>query len=321
MSILITGGLGYIGGRLATFLKEQTGEKIYLTTTRKEKALPAWAREFTVLAMNLRDKDSVERCIKDSGADTVVHLAAMNQNDCEKNPELAMDINVKGTSRLLEAAVANGVKRFVYFSTSHVYGKFSGEMTEESPTSPAHPYSQSKRAAEDKVSSYKGKSGMHTLILRLANAYGYPMDKDVNVWPLAFNSFCKQCMVDGKLVIRSNPYRDFISMQDVVRAVHHFLSLKDEKWGDGLFNVGGECCLSVEEVAQKVVGIYKKKFGQKPITIEYPSRGKDKQGKPFRYNVDKLKKTGFRWINNMEEEIVGTLTLCEEFTKEKVSHV
>ena len=55
--------------------------------------------------------------------------------------------------------------------------------------------------------------------------------------------------------------------------------------------------------------------------MEYPKEGKSKQGEVFRYNVDKLKKTGFRWINNMEEEIMGTLALCEEFTKERISNV
>lgn len=313
MNILITGGLGYIGGRLATFLGEQTDKKIYLTTTRDVKHLPAWAQKFDVLSMNLRDADSMERCLKQSKPHTIIHLGAMNQTQCQENPELALDVNVKGTWRLLDTAVASGVKRFVCLSTFHVYGKFSGEITEQTLPSPYNLYSLSKRAAEDVVGYYKHSYNLQTLILRLSNAYGYPMDGNVNVWSLAFNAFCRQVMTTGKLAVQSNPYRDFIAIEDVVRAVHHFLDVVPaQRWSDGLFNLGGNCCLSIVEVAQKVAAVYQKKYGKEPVPVQYPAAGRGPQDRPFHYNVDKLKHTGFRWTGDIEEEVAGTLALCEE---------
>lgn len=313
MSVLITGGLGYVGGRLASYLKEQTNEKIYLTTTKGGSSIPSWAKHFEVLPMNLLDADAVGHCLKQAKPDAVIHLAAMNQTQCQENPELAIDVNVKGTWRLLDAAAASGTKRFVYFSTFHVYGKFAGKITEETLPCPYNHYSVTKHAAEDVIGHYKQAQRISTLILRLSNAYGYPMDKDVNTWSLVFNAFCRQVMANGKLAIRSNPYRDFIAMQDVVRAVHHFLYVTPpERWGDGLFNLGGNCCLSVVQVAQKVAAVYQKKYSKKLVPIEYPASGQEPQGESFDYKVDKLKRTGFRWTANMEEEIARTLALCEE---------
>ncbi len=319
MSILITGGLGYIGGRLAFFLKEETNEKIYLTTTREKEQLPVWAEKFNVLAMNLEDKDSIGHCLKQVRVDTIIHLGAMNQAQCQKNPEPAVDVNVKGTERLLEAALFNGLKRFIYLSTFHVYGKFSGEITEQTLTSPGNPYSLSKRAAEDVISDYRNSHNLQTLILRLSNVYGYPMDRNVNAWSLAFNAFCRQVMAGGQLVVQSNPYRDFIPMRDVVRAVHHFLFIVPaEDWADGLFNLGGDCCLSISQVADHVAAVYQRKYNKALISIEYPTKGgQNPQDQPFQYNVDKLKRTGFKWVNNMEEEITKTLVLCEEFQNKR----
>ncbi len=313
MSILITGGLGYIGGRLATFLKEQTDEKIYLTTTRPEKQLPTWAKKFAVLSMNLQNEDSARRCVQKAKPDTIIHLGAINQRQCQENPGLAVDVNVEGTRRLLCAAVENGTKRFVYFSTFHVYGKFAGDITEETPTLPTHPYPRTKRDAEDVVNGYKRSHDLQTHILRLSNAYGSPMDRNVNVWELVFNSFCQQLMENGSLKIKANSYRDFIAMQDVVRAVHHFLGVVPaDRWADGLFNLGGDRCLSITEVAQKVAAVYPKKYGKGPVAIQSPAAEENSREDSFHYNVDKLKQTGFRWTENMEEEIAKTLALCEE---------
>ena len=313
MSILVTGGLGYIGGRLAAFLREQTDENIYLTTTRGGKQFPAWTKKFVVLPMNLADTDSIYRCVQQTKPGTIIHLGAMNQTQCQEDSKLAMDVNVEGTRRLLGAAVEHGTKRFVYFSTFQVYGKLSGDIKEETPTLASHPYPHSKRDAEDVVNDYKRSHDLQTLVLRLSNAYGYPMDRNVNVWGLVFNAFCRQIMENGSLVVKANSYRDFIAMQDVVRAVHHFLSVVPaQRWTDGLFNLGGGCCISIVEVAQRVAAVYSKKYGKEPVPVAPPATGQDFQDRPFHYNIDKLKRTGFRWTGDMEEEIAKTLVLCEE---------
>ena len=153
MNVLITGGLGYIGGRIASYLKEKALEsRIFLTTRDKNKALPSWTEKFTVLQMNLLDEDSIDNCLESKNIDVIIHLAALNEIDSMKDPALALEVNTKGTYKLLNIANRKKINRFVYFSTFHVYGDTSSAvLTEETPTRPFHPYAITHRAAEDLV--------------------------------------------------------------------------------------------------------------------------------------------------------------------------
>ena len=123
MNILITGGLGYIGGRVACYIKEKAPDSnIFLTTRDKNRKLPSWAEEFTVLQMNVMDADSIVDCLKDRGINVIIHLAALNEIDSLKDPESALEVNTKGTYRLLNIANTCNVNKLIFFSTFHVYG-------------------------------------------------------------------------------------------------------------------------------------------------------------------------------------------------------
>ncbi len=110
---------------------------------------------------------------------------------------------------------------------------------------------------------------MKTLIFRLSNGYGYPMHKEVNRWTLIFNDLCKQAVTKGKILLRSSgrQYRDFISLHDVARATHHFIFNVPDDWGDGLYNLGGNCPISILGVAQKISDMYRLKY-KKEIKIK-----------------------------------------------------
>jgi len=312
MKILVVGGLGYIGGRLAHFLKEHRGDaRIYLSSTRKE--YPAWTKDFPVKFLDLTRGDSIEKCVYDVAPDVVIHLGAMPQFECLENPQKALDVNARGTARLLEIAGTRGVKQFIYFSTFQVYGKLVGTISEKNPWDPQNPYAQSKLEAENFIRAYDDSKGMRTLILRLSNAYGFPMDEDVNVWHLVFNAFCKQCLENQEIKIRSNQYRDFIAMNDVLRAVDYFLFGAPDQWQDGVFNLGGDRCWSVLEVARRVAKSYEEIYGGGPIPVGDPLENPEVE--EFTYSIDKLKSTGFCLKENMDEEIVGTLKVCEAMLK------
>ena len=105
MSILITGGLGYIGGRVASYLKKRTPEsRIFLTTRDKNRKLPPWTDKFTVLQMDILDEDSIADCLKDKDIDVIIHLAALNEVDSMKDLKLALEVNTQGTYKLLNVA-------------------------------------------------------------------------------------------------------------------------------------------------------------------------------------------------------------------------
>ena len=318
MNILITGGLGYIGGRIANYLKEKAPDShIFLATRERNRRLPSWADKFAVLQMNLLDEDSIANCLENRDIDVIIHLAALNEIDSIKNPELALEVNTKGTYKLLNIANRKKINRFVYFSTFHVYGETSGSViTEETPTSPFHPYAITHRAAEDLVSFFNHYHKMKTLIFRLSNGYGYPMDADINRWTLVFNDLCRQAVTSGRIVLKSSgkQHRDFISLHDVARAVYHFLFAVPDKWGDGLYNLGGNCSMSILDVAEKISDVYRKKYKKEMLEIK---TGQDDSGsitpEPVKYSVEKIAGTGLTLKGNMISEIERTMRVCKGF--------
>lgn len=317
MNILITGGLGYVGGRVANYLKEKEPyAHILLTTRNKNRKLPQWTEKFTILKMDILDESSISNCLRDRDINIIIHLAALNEIDSMKNPKMALEVNTKGTYGLLNLAYKKGIKNFIYFSTFHVYGDvLESVITEETPTRPFHPYAVTHRATEDFVNYFKHCCGMKTLIFRLSNGYGYPMHKEVNRWTLVFNDFCKQAVTEGKILLRSSgkQHRDFISLYDVARAIHHFAFIIPDRWGDGLYNLGGNCSMSILEVAQKISDIYKSKY-KKKIKIETKQDDCNSIfSKPVKYNIEKLIGTGFTLKSNMFFEIEKTMDLCKEF--------
>jgi UDP-glucose 4-epimerase len=315
LKILITGGLGYLGGRIADSLKRNHPEStIILGTSRKISEAPNWAKAFQIVQLNILDPASIEKTIS-TDIHAIIHLAALNEHDSFNNIESAWKTNALGTQALLSAASQKQTLRFIYFSTFHVYGDCQGEITEDSPTWPHHPYAATHRAAEDMVRFYQRYKNMNTLTLRLSNGFGYPMDSEVNRWTLIFNDLCRQAMTSGKMVIKSSgkQHRDFISLHDVAAAVDHFLFKSPEKWDDGLFNLGGDCSFSILEVAKIIATVYEKKYG-KSVPIQIAGKDNEDRYDPVHFNIDKLKKTGFCLTGNMEKEIEQTLSLCEKFS-------
>ena len=320
MNILITGGLGYIGGRIANYLKEkEPGSRILLTTRDKNKELPSWAEKFIVLQMDLLNEDSIVDCLSHKNIDVIIHLAALNEIDAMKDPVLALEVNTQGTYKLLNVANSNGIDRFIYFSTYHVYGETSGSViTEETPTRPVHPYATTHRAAEDLVSFFNHYHKMKTLIFRLSNGYGYPMDTDINRWTLVFNDLCRQAISSCRIILKSSgkQHRDFIALYDVARAVYHFVFTVSNDWGDIPYNLGGNCSMSILDVAEKISDVYRGKFKKELLEIKTGQCDKSLiLPKPVNYSIEKMVKTGFTLKSDMESEIERTMDLCERFTK------
>ena len=317
MNVLITGGLGYIGGRIASYLKEKNPDiHIFLTTRKYRKHFPEWAKSFTIVPMDLLDEQSIQKCVSNCKPNCVIHLAAMNEIDSVANPELAQEVNYRGTEKILQAVHANGAKRFIYFSTFHVYNKgIEPVITEQTLTQPSHPYAVTHLAAEKVVVSFRDK-GMNTLIFRLSNVYGYPMDKEINRWMLLVNDLCRQVVVTNRIFLKSSwkQYRDFISLHDVARAVDYFLFTIPDAWEDGFYNLGGNCTMSILEIAHKVSEVYCKKYHKDVVKIETPPKHTDGDNPLyFSYSINKLMATGFHLKGDIEVELSKTMDVCEEF--------
>jgi len=308
--VLVTGGLGYVGGRVALALQQSGKYELRLGTRAAGSIQAPWLPEAEIRTLDVTvDDDLDEAC---AGASSIVHLAALNENDCLADPQRAFLVNALGTLKLLQAAERAGVKRFVYFSTAHVYGApLAGRIDEGSLPRPVHPYAITHHAAEDFVLAAHNRKAMVGIVLRMSNGFGSPTHAAVNRWTLIVNDLCRQAATAGKLVMRSPglDQRDFITLEDAGRAVAHVLALGDKDVGDGLFNLGGGRSMKVFDLAQLVAQRCEAVLGFAP-QIERPAATGAVPPPQLDYRMDKLLATGFSHRGSMAEEIDATLRIC-----------
>jgi UDP-glucose 4-epimerase len=309
--ILITGGFGYLGGRLAQFLTSCKNYEILLGT-RRQLSPPLWLSNASVVQTpwdSLTDLDKI--C---SGVDMIVHLAGMNAKDCAFNSSIALEVNAVATARLVQAAIQQKVKRIIYLSTAHVYGNpLAGVISEETSPIPVHSYAFSHRAGEDVVQASHHLGEIEGIVIRLSNAYGAPANKNTNCWMLLVNDLCRQATTSGKLILHSSGIqrRDFISIHDVVRGIKHFMELTIDKSRSTLFNLGGESPYRVIDLAQLIVARCEVVLGFKP-EIERPEPKHGEDSLELNFQIDKLKKTGFSLSGDIAKEIDLMLKFCHE---------
>lgn len=309
--ILITGGLGYIGGRIAKYLAEGTPYHLTLGTRETAPMIPAWLRRGRMCTLDVTNDAHIMAACQD--VTTIIHLSAVNEIDSASNPELALQVNGLGSLKLLNAAVQAGVKRFIYFSTAHVYGApLIGILTEESLPRPLHPYAITHRLAEDFVLAANDSGRLTGIVLRLSNGLGAPVWPEVRRWTLLANDLCRQAVTTGQLVLHSSGLqrRDFIALSDVARAVAHFIALPTERCRDGLFNLGGETALRVIDVAEMIASRCEIVLGTRPA-IERPAPAPGEVAPILEYRIAKLKDTGFQLEGDFAKEIDATLELCQ----------
>ena len=310
---LITGASGYIGGRLAEFLSSQSSYDIILGSRNIQKII-RWLPKANVVQMIWESDHSLEEAC--TSVDNIVHLAGMNAQDCLNDPVKAIEFNAVATAHLVQAAVKKGVKRFIYLSSAHVYGSpLKGHITEESIANSIQPYASSHRAAEDIVLAAHQRGDIEGIVIRLSNAFGRPINKDVNCWMLLVNDLCLQAITTQTMKLRSSGLqtRDFITLTDTCRAIQHLLELPSKKISNGLFNVGGEWNPAILVMTQLVSDRIFLLTGIKPTILHMA--GEDFETKEvFDYNVNKLRQSGLTIGDKkgIEQELDDLIRFCIE---------
>jgi len=310
-NVLITGGLGYVGGRIANAFQKDSNYFTLLSTRQSDPTPPAWIERGKMISLNLLSDDDLNFACQ--GVEYIVHLASINEIECLENPEQALLINGLGTLKLLQAAERAGVKRFIYFSTAPVYGKLVGKITENTLPIPIHPYAITHRIAEDFVIASHEQRKMQGIVIRLSNGFGVPMNANVNRWTLIANDLCRQAVTTGKLVLRSSGVqrRDFITLEDVGRAVQHVIRLPELNISNPVFNLGGENPMRILDLAEQIAGRCTRVLGYTPPIILPDVDDANEKSLPLDYCIDKLKSTGFSILGNIDSEIDATLQLCK----------
>lgn len=309
MRILITGGLGFAGGRLAVHL-QQAGHQIVLGT-RRVNSPPDWLPQAEVVQVNWDDGSALEQSCR--GLDLVIQAAGMNAQDCATDPVAALESNGLATARLLAAAIRVGVPRFIYLSTAHVYASpLEGTITEETCPRNLHPYATSHLAGEHAVLSANQRGQIQGIVLRLSNAFGSPMHKEVNCWMLLVNDLCRQAVQTRKLVLQTSgrQQRDFVGMSEVCRVVEYLASCNGEALQPRIFNVGVGVSQTVLEMAQLIAQRCSQVLGFEPV-LHRKEDGTDGQHEKLIYRAESLARIGFEMGFDKAAEIDRLLMFCQ----------
>ena len=250
--IVITGGAGYVGSVLTPYLISK-GHKItvldlmlYGDTLKKDKNLK-------IVKGDIRNIELLKETIK--GNDIVIHLACIsNDPSFELNPTLGKEINLDAFTPLVEISKNFGIKKFIYASSSSVYGvKTEKNVNESMSLEPLTDYSKFKADCEKILFRYNAKN-FTTVALRPATVCGYSprqrLDLVVNILTnLAYHN--REITIFGGDQLRPN-----IHIQDMAKAYELFINVDDEKINGKIFNIGFEN-LTVNQLAsevQKVIG-------------------------------------------------------------------
>ncbi len=270
MKILITGGAGFIGSATAKALMERGDTPILIDNfndyydpkikeDRIKKFLKSYKSKFKLYRGDIRDVKFLERVFKKERPDKVIHLAAMaGVRNSLKYPALYADVNVMGTTHLLDLAVKYGVKNFLYASSSSVYGNNQKlPFSETDPVdTPISPYAATKKATELLAHVYSHIHGLPTTGLRFFTVYGPWGRPDMALFDFTRAIFAGETI---KVYNHGNMTRNFTYIDDIVSGI---LTCLDANLPYAVMNIGGdreEKLTRFIEVIEKNVGKVAKK--------------------------------------------------------------
>lgn len=251
--IYITGGAGYVGAMLVPRLLEKGYCVTVLDLMIYGEDVLGSHENLTIIKGDIRDIELLKNTIP--GHNTVIHLACIsNDPSFELNPELGKSINLDAFRPLVDISKASSVKRFIYASSSSVYGvKEEDNVHEDMSLEPLTDYSKFKAECESILAGYQSPE-FTTVTIRPATVCGYSLrqrlDVVVNILTnLAFHK--REISVFGGQQLRPN-----IHISDMVDAYVALLEANDDEIAGEIFNVGFEnqTVLELAETVQKVIG-------------------------------------------------------------------
>jgi UDP-glucose 4-epimerase len=298
MTILITGGAGFIGSHLAGHFHQRADVRVldnFRTGSRKN---------LEGINVRLIEGDILDRTVLRTamqGADYVFHMAAMvSVPESVSQPLECEQLNGTGTLLVLEEAAAAGVKKVFFASSAAVYGNNPSVPKEESMVpEPKSPYAITKLLGEQYCRFYHDEGRVATVCLRFFNVFGARQDPH-GPYGAAVPVFIEKALKGEPLVIYGDgeQTRDFIWVKDIVAAIV-YVTLTDGL--TGVFNAGYGGAMTVNDLAKKVTGL----ATSSSVIHHLPERAGDV--KHSRAAVDRLLATGFRHTGSMEEGLISTI--------------
>lgn len=275
MSILVTGGAGFIGSNFLHHLVKITDEEIVcidkLTYAANWYNVPDSVK---FCAIDIASQDACDYIFSKHKINTVFHFAAESHVDNSiKDCTQFIHTNISGTVNLLNLSVKNNIEKFIHISTDEVYGSIDkGSFTEYTNYSPRNPYSASKAASDHFVMAYHNTYGLPVNITNCSNNYGPRQYKEKLIPQTILN-----ILSDKKIPV----YGDGMQVRDWLYVRDHCTALI-RVWENGIngekYNIGGECEIRNIDLIKKILNL----MGRNESMIEYV---KDRPGHDRRYST------------------------------------
>lgn len=289
MTILVTGGAGFIGANFVKYeLEKHTEDRIVcldaltycgnIDSLKEEMKNPS----FRFVKADICDMEAVDRLFAEEKPDIVVHFAAESHVDRSiADPGIFIRTNVLGTQNLLEASRKYGVKRFHQVGTDEVYGDLPLDrpdlfFTEDLPLRASSPYSASKASADLLVLAYHRTFGLPVSVSRCSNNYG-PYQFPEKMIPLMINN----ALQDKALPVYGEGInvRDWLYVEDHCHAID--LVMRQGRDGE-IYNIGGHNEMRNIDIVKLIC----KELGKPESLITFVA---DRKGHDMRYAIDPTK--------------------------------
>lgn len=303
MSIMVTGGAGFIGSMLCKLLVERGDEVVVVDSLRNghRGLIDALGSRARLLEIDIRNGDVLSRAIRDIRPRSVCHLAAIHFIPyCNQHPLEALDINVQGTLSVLEACKVAPPEMVVVASTAAVYGIGDDPCVETDAPGPLDIYGISKHTCEQLGWLYSSDTGAPCIAARIFNAVG-PNETNLHLVPQLINQLNRgeREVALGNL----EPRRDYIHTSDLARGI--IAALDHKQNGYNVFNIGTGQEHSVKDIVEACEAI----LGE-PIEIrQSPHLTRKVDRMHLCANIDKIRHTmGWEPKVNIHEMLRELLT-------------
>jgi len=311
-TILVTGGLGLIGHNVVAQL-EQQGHTVIITDTKTNYGIiPAAELDYLlterrkkiitdrIYGIDIADREGIDWLIRTHRPDTVVHLASFpRQKVVNANPQLGSQTMSEGLLNLLEACKAHTVCKFVYISSSMVYGDFTDNVTEDANCQPQGQYGIMKLAGEWLVRDYTRRTKMSHVIIRPSAVYG-PLDVEDRV----ISKFLLTAMRGGTIKVNgATETLDFTYVDDAAKGIVAATLLDVVNKTYNITKSHSRTLLEAAELAVKIVG--KGTIQIQDKDEDFPSRGalniqaaQQDLGFDPQVDVEEGFQKYYEWLNN-----------------------